>query len=120
MNCEAKFKTLRALQTAKATEDMQRAPVDTLPLILSVALLLIAGCVPRLLPGDVLISPAGRRRNVVRLRCSGASIPQYGVYQHCGLHTLSFSSADSSGSSHRSIDDIMRISSAAYLVTSKI
>lgn len=89
-NCGEKKRDKCKIKTIRAIEDMQPAPVDTLPLILSVALLFIAGCVSRLILRNVFVSPSSRWRHVVRLWSGGASIPQYGVYQHWPSQTYSF------------------------------
>lgn len=58
------------------------APENTLPLLLSVALLFITTCITCFIVSDVLISPACRWGHVVCLWSGGASVPCYGVYQH--------------------------------------
>lgn len=75
---------------------MLGAPENTLPLILSVALLFISSCVTVFIVFDVFISPAGGRWHVVRLRSSGATSSYYGVYQHCKLHRHSVRDVHSS------------------------
>lgn len=71
------------------------APEDTLPLLLSVGLLFITSCVTCFAVSNILISPAWWWGHVVCLWSSRASIPHYGINQHCNQEHKSLSTDNS-------------------------